>query len=213
MPNHITNKLVISGDQETLDRFYKENVGEGENKKSELDFERSVPMPEDVDTNQVITDQASLLSMFLGGGWHGWRIKNWGTKWNAYEVQKVIKEPGKLIYEFDTAWNQPEGWIKAVSKIYDTLTFDNFWFDEDVPQSGRLSCKRGEEFRIERYHDQDTAKEFFQVHFPDMYEKIREEYIKDDPEYYSDWDWGENPHNSKKRKRGDCDDNCDTKEK
>lgn len=44
--------------------------------------------------------------------WYDWRIKNWGTKWNASD-SSFNEETG--VVEFDTAWSMPENIFRALS--------------------------------------------------------------------------------------------------
>lgn len=44
--------------------------------------------------------------------WYDWRIKNWGTKWNASD-SSFNEETG--VIEFDTAWSMPENIFRALS--------------------------------------------------------------------------------------------------
>ena len=44
--------------------------------------------------------------------WYDWRIKNWGTKWNASD-SSFNEETG--VVEFDTAWSMPENIFRTLS--------------------------------------------------------------------------------------------------
>lgn len=62
--------------------------------------------------------------------WYEWCSKNWGTKWNAYDI--VIKDN---TISFDTAWNSPKPILQALVERFkltcDIRAFDegyNFWF-------------------------------------------------------------------------------------
>lgn len=44
--------------------------------------------------------------------WYDWRIKNWGTKWNASD-SSFDEATGTV--EFDTAWSMPENIFRALS--------------------------------------------------------------------------------------------------
>ncbi len=39
--------------------------------------------------------------------WYNWCVNRWGTKWNAIESNIHIAENGSIVYNFDTAWNEP----------------------------------------------------------------------------------------------------------
>lgn len=61
--------------------------------------------------------------------WYEWSYRNWGTKWNASEVEWQLKE-GKLC--FQTPWSAPFPVIQAMSEVYPDLEFTHRWADEDI---------------------------------------------------------------------------------
>lgn len=70
-----------------------------------------------------------------------WRIKNWGTKWNAVDAAVYENE----TIEFDTAWSAPLPVIAKLSAKFPKVEFDYKWADEDIGQNcgeGRF-CKGG----------------------------------------------------------------------
>ena len=40
--------------------------------------------------------------------WYDWRLQNWDTKWDAYDVVVTDDDPECLEIEFNTAWSPPE---------------------------------------------------------------------------------------------------------
>lgn len=60
-----------------------------------------------------------------------WRIKNWGTKWNAVDAAVYENE----TIEFDTAWSAPLSVISALSAKFPNVEFDYKWSDEDIGQN------------------------------------------------------------------------------
>ena len=48
--------------------------------------------------------------------WYDWCVSNWGTKWNACDVEKA--DAGDVII-FNTAWGMPEGWVNELAKHAD----------------------------------------------------------------------------------------------
>lgn len=47
--------------------------------------------------------------------WYSWSIANWGTKWNAYSLEIVEEDEGRLEFTFDTAWSPPEPIFAALA--------------------------------------------------------------------------------------------------
>lgn len=62
--------------------------------------------------------------------WYEWKIQNWGTKWNAYDV--VIGEYPSDGITFQTAWHHPEIIIDALSRHFPEYTFSIMYADEDI---------------------------------------------------------------------------------
>ena len=65
--------------------------------------------------------------------WYDWAIKNWGTKWNAYDAKICIgpipnitelKEGGQLVYTLVTAWSEPRPVIRALIQYLTPPEFD-----------------------------------------------------------------------------------------
>ena len=40
--------------------------------------------------------------------WYDWRLQNWDTKWDAYDVCVTDDDPEQVEIEFNTAWSPPE---------------------------------------------------------------------------------------------------------
>ena len=120
MPNHITNILSISGDNSSetileINRL-KQIVN---NNHQNFSIENYIPMPIDEENFRI------------------WRIKNWGTKWDVYEVSdweyiiSDIKPPIAKI-SFYTAWSTPFPAILKLSKLFPTLRIECKFADEDT---------------------------------------------------------------------------------
>lgn len=62
--------------------------------------------------------------------WHSWSIAHWGTKWGAYDYEERLREPGKFIFKFETAWSVPTPIFEALGALYDGLTFATESIDE-----------------------------------------------------------------------------------
>ncbi len=60
--------------------------------------------------------------------WYDWRVKNWGTKWNAYS-QEPIKD-NKICFE--TAWSKVTPIMLKLSERFPELEMRYRWADEDI---------------------------------------------------------------------------------
>jgi len=105
MPNWIKNELTVEGKTKEVRRFLK-HMGEG------FSFEKIIPMPEECRDR----------------GWRAWSIDNWGTKWDACEVE--VKQDGCpegeycwVTYKFQTAWDAPHPVIAQLKADWSELSF------------------------------------------------------------------------------------------
>ena len=70
--------------------------------------------------------------------WYDWSIKNWGTKWDAYETDLCS------LY-FLTAWSTPESWWKALAQHMD---FTAFFADEDTGSNCGIVIAKNKKIEI-----------------------------------------------------------------
>jgi len=53
------------------------------------------------------------LEQFGAPTWYEWRVMNWGTKWNAYDV--VLEgDDEEIKMRFDSAWSPPDQWFQTL---------------------------------------------------------------------------------------------------
>ena len=62
--------------------------------------------------------------------WYDWRLQNWDTKWDAYDVEVVDPDPENLEIEFNTAWSPPEAICHALREKYEDTVSISWFFDE-----------------------------------------------------------------------------------
>jgi hypothetical protein len=116
MPNNVRNILKFSGSQEDIDTF----VNFIKSDKSLFDFEKLLPMPDTV--------------------WlHDWCVTNWGTKWNAYDVE--FKDNAFI---FNTAWDIPIPIYEKIAEQFSNLCLEIYYASEDIGYNcGELLIKNG----------------------------------------------------------------------
>ena len=99
MPNHTDNRVILShDDSKMIDDIYNVMNTEG----TEL-CHHLIPEPRD-DENEPTS------------GWYDWRLENWGTKWDVYNVHMTRMDDNTLVMSFDTAWSPP---IPVFDKMVD----------------------------------------------------------------------------------------------
>ena len=123
MPNWTSNRVVIKGDTDTL-KTIKEAL---QNKDRPFDFNKIIPMPDTVYRGDLGPDERKLYG---DNNWYDWRVRNWGTKWNAYNTY-LDKENNTI--EFDTAWACPLEFLYKFAEMCDKydVRFEGKWADED----------------------------------------------------------------------------------
>lgn len=89
--------------------------------------------------------------------WYEWCNKNWGTKWNACEVEVTRINSESCCIIFETAWGAPFPVIEKLVSDFPNLEISGQWADEDMGtncgswsvSNGSLDC---------RTHDEDALR-------------------------------------------------------
>ena len=76
--------------------------------------------------------------------WYHWSIKNWGTKWDAYEVDYDVTE-NIINLNFQTAWSTPYPIFEEMSRMFPNLSIYVDFADEDLGNNcGEYEFEGGE---------------------------------------------------------------------
>ena len=70
--------------------------------------------------------------------WYDWRIQNWDTKWDAYDVCVTDDDPEQLEVEFNTAWSPPEAICHALREQYPDVSISWFYDEPGCEIAGYL---------------------------------------------------------------------------
>ena len=131
MPNHVLNQITVQFDKEEDYDKFKELVV-GDESQQEFDFDKIVPQPDDI--NPDLPQNVKEIDGFCVSetDWYDWRCKNWGTKWNAYDIEIEWDDKYKehIEIEFKTAWSPPEPIYFKLRKIFGEDLYIN-WFCRD----------------------------------------------------------------------------------
>lgn len=104
--------------------------------------------------------------------WYEWSVENWGTKWNAVDVNYTESTDTSLTVEFLTAWSIAEPIFKKMIEKFPNLTFSGCFVEEGEAFAGEINTVDGE-------------LELMVVHNDDDYDYIKEmsiEFFGDDSE-------------------------------
>lgn len=97
------------------------------------------------------------LDLLDGQGWYDWRIKNWGTKWDATLLNAYRKKDTATLY-FETAWSPP-------IEIYQALEEEGFKVEATYVEQGIQYAgyyKKGKDFTdkepefLQSLYDEET---------------------------------------------------------
>ena len=144
MPNHCHNRVTFySEDTTVIQRLY--NIF-----KSDNIFTQFIPEPDWKTTPNekgelpIQPEKDSMMPPSFPDGttddrWYSWRLANWGTKWDAYEVEI---DDSELHYgfevSFDTAWSPPEEICYAIKEQFDDLSVSWFFDEPGMEVAGYL---------------------------------------------------------------------------
>ena len=144
MPNHCHNRVTFySEDTTVIQRLYKIF-------KSDNIFTQFIPEPDWKTTPNekgelpIQPEKDSMMPPQFPDGttddrWYSWRLANWGTKWDAYEVEI---DDSELHYgfevSFDTAWSPPEEICYAIKDQFDDLCVSWFFDEPGMEVAGYL---------------------------------------------------------------------------
>ena len=139
MPNWCSNELRV--DVDNIDMSLTEWLNEvGDLKKDDdgkvimnddglpeyfkLDFNKIIPEPDYENEN----------------GWYGWRLNNWGTKWNCDGEYSSIFYYDETSCEFTiyTAWAPPEGIMDKLNEKYEDIQITLFYREDGNQIAGYL---------------------------------------------------------------------------
>lgn len=170
MPNWSYNSLAMYGTDRAVRAFLDRHCPNGK-----LDFNTFVPYPE---AYKAEDDEAS--AKYNGSarvfGKHGmdWCYDNWGTKWNAHEVDITNNNhtafSNWLIIKFETAWSPPWPIIKMIVENY-KVDFLEIEFDYQIELDGSRHCLR---FRDGKLVQDETEMKIYGQH-QDLFGEAKQE--------------------------------------
>ncbi len=148
MPNHITNRIKLFGDESDIRRLM-EAVKNDEYGIGTLDFEKIIPMPDNIYRGPL---GKAEMELYGENNWYDWSIANRGTKWGAYGYEKGVdySENGNSL-RFLTAWSAPHPVIEKLAEMYPSVRLEHEWADEDIGSN----CGR----RV--YYDGECVEEYY----------------------------------------------------
>ena len=158
MPNHITNKIEFSGNQESIDKILELIKGED----TCIDFEKIIPMPSNIFRGNLGPEERNKYGK---SNWYDWSLFNWGTKWNAYSSH--LYSDNNTI-EFDTAWSCPLPVLDKLAELcYEhKVSFTGKWADEDTGHNVGIfeSDCDGDEYWFSYEYVKNCSNEAYEIY-------------------------------------------------
>lgn len=136
MPNYVSNCLYFEGDQKIVNAIVQKLKG----KETALDFNNILKSPSFKNHEEELN----------------WRIHNWGTKWNAMDI-----EVDHDIFYFLTPWNPPLPVIKILSDQYPDVNIIIEWAEETGADSGTIIFKNGKDTYHTSFQD-EKSNEYYE---------------------------------------------------
>ena len=70
--------------------------------------------------------------------WYDWRVQNWDTKWDCYDVVVTDDDPENVEIEFNTAWSPPEAICHKIREQYPDVSVSWFYDEPGCELAGYL---------------------------------------------------------------------------
>lgn len=126
----------------------------------------------------------SNLSKYGYSTWYQFCNNEWGTKWNASEVDWYDTN----AVSFETAWSFPYAVIRKLSELFPNVDIEFIYADEDSgSNTGKGTLKGGE--CLESVYPEDQSKEAYEI-FLELHPEYEDELV-----YNSDidnYEWVDN---------------------
>ena len=174
MPNHVKNVLKVTGNEKEINKL----MDFVSNDESPFTFEKINPTPSEDQTPDEYKESPIP-------SWYNWRCINWGTKWDAYEIDVDSHGRDEVYFNFLTAWSPPVPVLLTLSKKFKSLEFRLDFADEDLSYNlGFIIMKKGE--IITEDCPVEGSDEAFEVaidlwNLQDQYQLVDGEYVYVEP--------------------------------
>ena len=164
MPNWCSNNVTINHDDpakltELVDAY----------KRGEL-MEHYMPTPRDPNDPTKLLGEGKPLTLDGSDNWWGWRVSNWGTKWDVGGEDALVARYGlnEVVLSFASAWSPPiefyqfltdeHGFDIRASYFEPGMAFCGDWLDGmDNYYEGRESFPDHlvEEYNMVEFYEED----------------------------------------------------------
>lgn len=154
MPNHVYNTMTVEGTPEAIKAF-REKARHEDKEFSYWNF--ITPPQEAIDSGEYEGTRGYENGQPIGrtpNNRYEFNIREWGTKWDAYEVDTnfVYDDPETTFFvQWASAWGEPRPVFEAMTKQHPELSFEFSW-EEEQGWGGEAKGRTGH-FTVEEEWD------------------------------------------------------------
>ena len=155
MPNHCHNRVTIYGSGNDTDETRAQIAKLKQIFEDESTFGQIIPEPDwantplmSKDVQGIVYDRGKVGELPVNGTfqstdrrddrWYDWRVENWDTKWDAYDVVVTDDDPESVEIEFNTAWSPPEAICNQIREDYPAVSVSWFYDEPGCEIAGYL---------------------------------------------------------------------------
>ena len=142
MPNHCPNRVTFYS-ANTDDVAKLKQIFEDENTFGQIIPEPDWPNTPNKDGELPVKHEDPWLTYRWSDGrqddrGQDWRVQNWDTKWDCYDVVVTDDDPESVEIEFNTAWSPPEAICSAIREQYPDVSVSWFYDEPGCEIAGYL---------------------------------------------------------------------------
>ena len=156
MPNHCHNRVTFYPAGDNTEKAIEDINAIKQMFEDENCFGQIIPEPDwantplmSSDVKQYGQDRGKLGELPMPDGtfqstgrrddrWYDWRLANWDTKWDCYDVEVTDDDPDCTEVEFNTAWSPPEAICNALREQYPDVKISWFYDEPGCEIAGYL---------------------------------------------------------------------------
>lgn len=164
MPNWCYNNLTVSIHNESgkkLVQAFRDNHTNDKGEAYASPFTDIYPCPEELmnavaDFKNDSPEHKANHEKYGFSNWYDWRLANWGTKWDACEVDFIEETDEYVQIRFDTAWCSADKLLEWYAKENPDVVFLNQYDEEGMGFEGFESMSPESGFRAESWETTDS---------------------------------------------------------
>ena len=155
MPNHCHNRVTLYSSGNDTDESRAQIQKIKQIFEDESTFGQIIPEPDwaniplmSKDIKGIVYDRGKLGELPVDGRfqstdrqddrWYDWRVRNWDTKWDAYDVEVIDEDHDCVEIQFNTAWSPPEAICSALREQYPDVSITWFYDEPGMEIAGYL---------------------------------------------------------------------------